>query len=69
MYTPHVEDTQPKNKGGRPATGETPKRYIRAGQIWDDATAVAERRGETMTALVLRAIEAELLRLRIEGDA
>jgi hypothetical protein len=48
---------------GRPATGETPKRYIRAGAIWDEATKLAEERGETMTALVIRAIEREVRRL------
>lgn len=58
-----ITDT-PRRGRGRPATGQTPKRYIRAGAIWDEATAMAEERGETMTALVIRAIERELARLR-----
>lgn len=56
--------TEEKRGRGRPATGTTPKRYIRAGRVWDDAAAIAEQRGETMTALVTRAIELELIRLR-----
>lgn len=63
MYT-HVVDTP--RRPGRPATGETPKRYIRAGQIWDDASELASQRGETMTAFVLRAIENEMQRARRE---
>ncbi len=51
-------------KRGRPATGQTPKRYIRAGAIWDEATELATQRGETMTALVLRALEREVRRLK-----
>jgi hypothetical protein len=51
-------------KRGRPPTGQTPKRYIRAGAIWDEATALALARKETMTTLVLRAIEREVRRLR-----
>lgn len=51
-------------KRGRPATGQTPKRYIRAGAIWDEATEVAAEHGETMTAFVIRAIEREVRRIR-----
>lgn len=66
VYTEHVEDdadSTPKLRG-RPATGQTPKRYIRAGHIWDEAAEVAAERNETMTALVVRAIEREVKRLR-----
>ncbi|WP_157631967.1 hypothetical protein [Catelliglobosispora koreensis] len=57
-----------KRARGRPVTtGETPKRYLRAGGIWDEATAIAKDRGETMTALVLRAVERELERIRREA--
>jgi hypothetical protein len=56
-------DTTP-NRRGRPATGQTPKRYIRAGAIWDEAAALAAERAETMTTLVIRAIEREVQRLR-----
>lgn len=52
---------------GRPATGQTPKRYLRAGEIWDIATEIAKQRGETMTDFVLRAIEREVTRIRDEG--
>lgn len=58
-------DTEKRSRG-RPATGETPKRYIRAGEIWDEATALAEKRNETMTALVIRAIEREVDRIHRE---
>jgi hypothetical protein len=47
--------------GGRPRRG--PKRNLRAGAVWDQAATVAAGRGETMTDLVIRAIEAELKRL------
>jgi hypothetical protein len=58
--------SEEKKPRGRPATGITPKRYLRAGPIWDEATALAEQRGETMTAFVLRAIEHEMARVRRE---
>jgi len=57
----------PKRRG-RPPTGETPKRYIRAGQVWDDAAALAHAQGETMTAFVIRALEREIRRLRPRGQ-
>lgn len=63
MDTKPTTDRRPR---GRPATGVTPKRYLRAGAIWDEAAALADERGETMTALVLRAIEREVRRLRRE---
>ena len=57
-------DTEQKRPRGRPRTGVTPKRNIRIGPIWDEAAALAAERGETMTALVIRAIEREVARLR-----
>ncbi|WP_427422639.1 hypothetical protein [Lysinibacillus fusiformis] len=65
MYTYRVDS---QKKRGRPATGETPKRYIRAGQIWEDCAQLAENRGETMTAFVLRALENEKERVQGEPD-
>ena len=58
--------TAPKEKRrpGRPRTGVTPKRNIRVGRIWDDAAAVAAERGETMTAVVARALERYVVRHR-----
>lgn len=64
VYTENVDDAESTPKRGRPATGQTPKRYIRAGHIWDEAAELAAERNETMTALVVRAIEREVRRLR-----
>lgn len=59
---------QPDKPGrGRPATGQTPKRYIRAGHVWDEAVELAESRNETMTAFVVRAIEREIRRVKRES--
>lgn len=41
---------------GRPATGQTPVRTMRIGGIWDEAKAIADRRGEKMTAVVEEAL-------------
>jgi hypothetical protein len=49
---------------GRPPTGETPKRYLRMGPLWEEASQLAASRGETMTALVTRAVEREVRRIR-----
>jgi hypothetical protein len=56
----------PKRRPGRPATGETPKRNIRIGKIWDDAAVIAERRGETMTDIVTRLLAGYVRRHRSE---
>jgi hypothetical protein len=58
-----TEDDRVPARRGRPATGQTPKRYIRAGAIWDEAAALAKQRRETMTTLVIRAIEREVRRI------
>lgn len=56
----------PPRKPGRPATGETPKRNIRVGQVWDDAARIAEQHGETMTVLVARLLDNYVRRHRAE---
>jgi hypothetical protein len=40
-----------------PNQPRTPARAIRIGILWDEATVVARRRGETMTSVVIRALE------------
>ncbi len=57
-----MDERAPRRGPGRPATGVTPKRNIRVGDIWDQAAAIAERRGETMTEIVVPVIERELRR-------
>jgi hypothetical protein len=58
-----------KRKPGRPRTGVTPKRNIRVGQVWDDAAALAAARGETMTAVVERALKHYVTRYRVVRSA
>lgn len=51
-------DEKPKRGPGRPVTtGITPTRDIRIGVIWDEAQAIAQTRGDTMTSIVRPAIE------------
>jgi hypothetical protein len=57
---------QEKRRPGRPSSGITPKRDIRIGAIWDEARALATDRGEKMSALVTRALEREVRRLKRE---
>lgn len=59
-----MEQEQPKRGPGRPATGVTPKRNIRVGPVWDEAAAIAARRGETMTAVVEAALRRYVQRHR-----
>lgn len=47
--------TEPK-RVGRPATGQTPVRTLRSGAIWDQAKAIADRRGDKMVAIVEEAL-------------
>lgn len=47
-----------RRRPGRPATGQTPTRSVRVGDVWDRARAKAEASGETMTAVITRALEA-----------
>lgn len=51
-------EEKPKHAGGRPATGQTPKRNVRLGATWDESAALAADNGETMTAYVERALQA-----------
>lgn len=60
-------DEQEKRRPGRPATGETPKRNIRIGPVWDEAAAIAAERSETMTAVVERALQRYVARHRGEA--
>lgn len=53
-----------KRPRGRPRTGVTPKRNIRIGKIWDEAAAIAADRGETMTAVIERALHGYVKRHR-----
>lgn len=41
-----------------PNQPRTPARAVRVGVLWDEARAVAARRGETMTAVIIRALRA-----------
>lgn len=55
----------PKRGRGRPVTtGTTPKHNLRIPDaLWNEASALAAERGETTTALILRAMEREIARL------
>lgn len=45
------------SRTGRPATGKTPHRTVRIGDpVWLPAQAIAAARGETMTAVIERAL-------------
>lgn len=46
--------TEEKRGRGRPATGVTPKRDVRVGDIWDQAAELAAADGEKMPALITR---------------
>lgn len=50
-----MEET--KRGRGRPATGVTPKRNIRVGDVWDRAEALAADDGENMAKLVTRLLD------------
>jgi len=59
---------QPVKRGrGRPATGVTPKRNVRIGDVWDDLEPHAKATDGSMTALVTRLLEEEAARLREAG--
>jgi hypothetical protein len=59
-----MDDAGEKRPRGRPRTGVTPKRNIRIGPIWDQAAELAARRGETMTAVIERALQRYVARHR-----
>lgn len=52
---------------GRPATGQTPVRTMRVGSIWDQAKAIADARGEKMTAVVEDALRRYVRRHTTDG--
>ena len=55
----------PRRGRGRPATGITPKRNVRVGEVWDQVEELAgQQTGEAMTDVVKRLLAAELRRLR-----
>lgn len=51
-----------KRRRGRPATGVTPKRNLRIGEVWDEAEAIAKARGERISDVVRPIIERGLKR-------
>jgi hypothetical protein len=64
-----MDEEAEKRPRGRPRTGVTPKRNIRVGGIWDEAAEIAATRGETMTAVVERALQRYVSRHRISRSA
>lgn len=49
----------------RPATGKTPVHNFRASpELWDEAVTIAAERGETMTDVLVQALEAYVKRHR-----
>jgi len=56
LYYSNGMSTTPR-RPGRPATGQTPTRSIRIGDVWDDARRVAGQRGETITDVITSALE------------
>lgn len=50
---------QEQKRRGRPATGQTPKRNVRIGQVWDDAEDLAHILDMRMTAYVEEALRRE----------
>lgn len=64
-YIFRVEEKRPR---GRPATGVTPKRNIRVGDVWDQAEQYAKADGETMTSLVTRLLARWVEQQRLAVD-
>ena len=57
-----------KRRPGRPATGHDPTRSIRCpDDLWAEIRVVAKERGESASALVVRAAAREVRRLRRQG--
>lgn len=55
-------DQQPRRRG-RPATGQTPKRNVRIGDVWDQGERLAAALGVSMTAYVEEALRRENARV------
>lgn len=53
------ESTTEKNRGGRPATGVTPKRQVRVGAEWERAEEMAAALGMKTAAYIEQAIKRE----------
>ena len=54
-----MSDTEPKNRGGRPATGVTTKRQVRIGEEWDRAESMAAQLGMPTARYVEQALKRE----------
>lgn len=52
----------------RPRTGVTPVRNLRVGSVWDLALRIARRRGETLTGVITKALEAYVAEHRTPED-
>lgn len=59
-----METTQEKRGRGRPATGQTPKRYFRADdELWAQVVAAAELSEETASEYVRRVLAKDAQRV------
>lgn len=59
-----MSTTEKKRGRGRPATGTTPKRYIRASdELWQQVNEAAEISGESTSEYVRRVIEQDSQRV------
>lgn len=67
-YTNSVD--HPKRRRGRPPTeaGTLPTRSMRIGPIFDKARAIADAKGESITAVVTRLLEAYVAEQEPGGD-
>lgn len=62
-----VYHTPPGACGTQVGVAVTPKRNVRMGPLWDLCAQAATDHGETMTAFVERALEAELRRVNTQA--
>ncbi len=56
--------TEARRRRGRPATGITPKRNVRIGEVWEHGEELAAQLGMTMTAYVEDALRRANERVR-----
>lgn len=65
-----TRDYLAKQRGpGRPSQGgPTTSRSVRSGQVWDDLERYYTARGEKMSTIVNRLLDAEAARLRAAGE-
>lgn len=59
---------QEPRRRGRPATGQTPKRNVRIGDVWDQSERLARALGMRMTAYVEEALRRENRRVGRQVD-